>query len=369
MAFAKLALIGLAATPSILRAQDLPIPKIPADLPREDRSELEPARSALIARVDSLNVKIVALRARCNPDALKAKPEDAPACVQELEVLTPQDRAVKEAKKQFRARLESAVAAAIAVLQQREQSQTTQIAETQEQLRNLGFKRTAAELTGLQGQSEAAQRQLVSGLISRVRDYAVSASVDVMQTRFLERIASMKPREVSKLADALQRAGVSDPLFLEWLRSFSPNASRQVLVRGAELAIHAVESQQDLFSAAEGLSEGTLRSRQEAAVTLIGMVTRDFPGLRELTLVATGAYDVIEAGVMIAVLDRSIDGLTQTTEVQLVQQKRIICRLTTLMFDRDTVREQIKRLSGTAVDTGAGVRDARASDYCRSRGA
>src|SRR5205814_7196245 len=144
--------------------------------------------------------------------------------------------------------------------------------------------------------SEEAQRDMVSQLISRFRDYAVSKSQSVLQENFLARIQTMKqtmkPNEITKLADTLRQLGANEPLFQEWLRSFSAKASRKVLVDGAKLAIEGVKDWEKLLKISEEMDKKTLQGHQEAALTVISMLGVDYPAMKELKLIASGAYDV-----------------------------------------------------------------------------
>jgi hypothetical protein len=218
-----------------------------------------------------------------------------------------------------------------------------QIAEMEKQLRGLGFKKAVPDFTSLAGQSQKAQQHMVSQLISRVRDYATDQSEEAMSEHFLKYIGTMKEEKVKNLANFLQSKGADEPLFQEWLRSFSPDASRAKLVSGAQLAIDVVKGGEDLFTIREEMEKETVQGKQQAALTLISMVA-DYPGMKELTQVASGAYDVIEAGVTICILDRGIKDLTTATETQLANQKEIMLRMKALVDERKDAREKLARL-------------------------
>jgi hypothetical protein len=215
-----------------------------------------------------------------------------------------------------------------------------QIAETEKQLRGLGFKKAVPDFAWFAGQSQQAQQQMVSQLISRMREYATDKSEDAMKDRFLTYIGTTKEKEVKNLANFLKSKGADEPLFQEWLRSFSPKASRAVLVDGAKLAIDAVKKDEDLFKIGEEMDKETVQGRQEAALTLISMVV-EYPGMKELKLVASGAYDVIEAGVTICILDRGINDLMTATETQLAKQKQIMLRMKALVDERTAARKKL----------------------------
>lgn len=219
-----------------------------------------------------------------------------------------------------------------------------QIAETEKRLRGLGFDHAEHDFISFKGQSEKAQQDMVSQLISRFRDYTVSKSESVLQESFLARVQTMKPKEINKLADSLQRLGADEPLFQEWLRSFSPKASRKVLVDGAKLAIEAIKDEKKLFKISGEMEKKTVQGRQEAALTVISMLGADYPAMKEIKLVASGAYDVGEAWVTIFILDRGIKELTVATEVQLANQKKIALRMKVLVDERQAAREKLAKL-------------------------
>ncbi len=221
------------------------------------------------------------------------------------------------------------------------ESMDRRIAETARQLQNLKFKSTEASFTWTKGQAEEGQAHMVSQLVNHARDYALGKSEKVLKERFLQNIRTMKPRDVNRLADSLQRLGANEPLFQEWLRSFSGKASRAVLENGARMAIDGIKGEEKAFKILEKLADGTVASRQEAALTFISLVADDYPGMRELRFVASGAYDVLEAGATIFFLSRGLDQLMDATDARLANQRQAIEMRSRLVDDRRIARERV----------------------------
>ena len=223
-----------------------------------------------------------------------------------------------------------------------------QIAEAVKQLSGLQFDRAEHAFAWFKGQSEKAQRDMVSQLTSRFRDYAVNKSQSLLQENFLTAIETMKqtrkPNEVAKLADTLRQLGANDPIFQEWLRSFSAKAPRKVLVDGAKLAIEGIKDWEKLFKISAEMDKKTVQGHQEAALTVISMMGVDCPAMKELKLVASGAYDVGEAWATIFILDRGIKELTVATETQLANQKKIALHMKSLVDQRKEANENLARL-------------------------
>ena len=319
--------------PSLLHAQALELPVVPDVLPAVQRQACVKKRVELLRKWDGFLAKKAAFT-----NEFKGTKDGT-------------DRAVEAARRkaELKAEADAIVDDAdnftdMIELSVRVVSLDVQISETEKQLRGLGFERAEHAFVWFKGQSEKAQRDMVSQLISRFRDYAMSKSESVLQENFLARVQAMKPKEINKLADSLQRLGANEPLFQEWLRSFSPKASRKVLIDGAKLAIEAVKAEGRLFKISDQMDKKTVQGQQEAALTVISMLGVDCPAMKELKLVASGAYDVIEAGYIIYNLDRDIKELTVATETQLANQKKIVKRMKTLFDQRKAAQEQLAKL-------------------------
>jgi hypothetical protein len=241
-----------------------------------------------------------------------------------------------------------------AKLSERLKNLDARIAETERRTKQLGLAKSGQTFAWYTGMSEIARQRMVDGLVSRLRDYAVSKSESKMQDGFLTRIKKMKPKEINKLADTLQHLESKVTLlkaqrFQKWLRSFSPKAPREVLINGSKLAIDTVKYEQGLFKLGEDLETGTVQSRQEAALGLISLVldnplVMEFPAIKELKLVAGGAYDVLEAGFTIYVLDRDVESLIAATESQLSNQKKIARQLKSLYDERSVIKAKLAKL-------------------------
>jgi hypothetical protein len=319
--------------PSQLRAQALALPTVPSTLPATQRQAFETKRQELLSRWDSFLQKKAAFASEFQGVKVD-DPRAGEAATRKAALKAEADAIVDEADI-FTDRL--SLTASIQALD-------VQIAETQKQLRGLGFTRAVPDFSWFAGQSELARQHMISQLVSHVRDYTLAKSTEAMEEHFLAYLPTLKQNEVIKLADSLKRAGASDPIFQEWLRSFSPTASREVLAQGAKLAIETVKANERLFKIAEEMDKGTVQSQQEAALTVITMLGTDYPGLKELKLVASGGYDVIEAWATIYILDRGIDQLVASTEVQLANQKKIVLGMKDIVDKRNAARADLAKL-------------------------
>ncbi len=299
---------------------DLNLPPVPPSLSSPEREAFEAKRAEIQAKWDGNLAK----KAEFLKQFAGTKP-DTPQAAQAKEIRTALKQeadAIVDQADNFTERLGLATGI---------QALDVQIAESEKQLRGLGFKRAIPDFAWFAGQSGQARQHMINRLIGRVRDYAISKSEGLVEEHFLQYVQTMKPKEINKLADSLRRLGANEPLFQEWLRSFSPKLQRKVLVSGAKLAVDAVKREEKLFKIAENMDEGSVAAQQDAALTVISMITPDYPGLKELKLVATGAYDVLEAWATIAILEANIDELTTAVETQLANQK------TSLLYRKDLI--------------------------------
>jgi hypothetical protein len=218
-----------------------------------------------------------------------------------------------------------------------------QIAETEKQLRGLGFKKAVPDFAWFAGQSGRAQQQMIGELVSDLREYTIGKTEAEIQNHFLNYIDTMSNRDVSRLADQLARLGLRNDTFQAWLRAYSRKASREVLLEGARLTIDAIHRQDDLFKIHDGMEKGTIEDQQLAALTLLSMLV-DHPALKELKSVAAGIYAVGEAWATIIILDQGIDQLTTATETQLANQKGVILHMQALVDERNRTREKLAKL-------------------------
>lgn len=213
------------------------------------------------------------------------------------------------------------------------QDASRQIAEMGEQLRGWGFKQRETELVRYGGLAGQARDHLIAQLTSRVQGLVTAKAEALMQETFLEKIRTMKRKDVNRLAEQLSRAGLKDHDLQMWLRDFSEKAPRAVLVKGAKDAIACLKYEEKLFKLAEADTE-TVAGRQEAVLTLASMLI-DHKYLAELKAVAGGIYDVGEAGVTLYILNEGVDHLNDVTEQQLAAQKTVVGRMKSLV-DRRT---------------------------------
>ncbi|MBI2516155.1 MAG: hypothetical protein HYV95_04505 [Opitutae bacterium] len=222
------------------------------------------------------------------------------------------------------------------------QDASRQIAEMNEQLRGWGFKQREAELVRYGGLAGQARDHMIAQLTSRVQALVTAKAEAAMQERFLEKIRTMKRKDVNRLAEKLSQAGLKDHDLQMWLRSFSEKAPRAVLVQGAKEAIACLKYEEKLFKLAETDTE-TVAGRQEAVLTLASMLI-DHPYLKELSAVASGIYDVGEAGATIYILNEGIDHLNDVTEQQLAAQKIVVLRIKNLVDQRTADKASYARL-------------------------
>jgi len=315
-----------------LRAQTLDLPDIPDSLPEEDRAPLLDKRDHIQKEWDAFLADKAAFVSEY-AGTEEGTPRAAEAERRKAELKTQADGIVDEADA-FTERVGL-------VLRAHELDE--QIAETQKQLQGLGFKRAVPDFAWFAGQSGRARQHLIEQLVGRARDYAIAQTQASFQESFLERIRTMSEHDANRLAEVFVKLHLRNHEFQQWLRAFSPKASRAVLVNGAKMALDAIKTEERLFKIADDMDQATVESQQDAALTLVSMFV-DYPGLKELKAVATGAYDVGEAWATIVILDRGIDELTNATEIQLANQKKIILHLKDLMEKRNELRAQIAQL-------------------------
>jgi hypothetical protein len=117
-------------------------------------------------------------------------------------------------------------------------------------------------------------------------------------------------------------------------------------VDGARLAIEGIKDWEELLKISEEMDKKTVQGHQEAALVVISMLGVDYPAMKELKLIASGAYDVGEAWATIFILDRGIKELTVATETQLANQKRIAVRMKALVDELNTTKEKLAKLEG-----------------------
>jgi hypothetical protein len=211
---------------------------------------------------------------------------------------------------------------------------TRQIEETKRQLSSLGFDERSADFERLGEMSAAEQAHLKKQLLAQLRKVTLDKGADYMQARFLERIKTMTPQKLTSIAEQLKKAGADDPVFQEWLRSFRPNASREVLVNGAEQTIKFFKKEENLYKMVDGLDAGTVEGNQEAFLELVSYVS-DYPALGELKAVAAGVYHTAEAGVFLYVLSGNQHHLDRVTTDQLSRQRALVKRMETLIRQRN----------------------------------
>ena len=218
-----------------------------------------------------------------------------------------------------------------------------QIKETEKQMAGLGFKQRAEDFEQIADTSAEAMTHLKARLLSRIQELVTDKATDAMQEHFLAAVQNLKPKQVKGMLAAMEKAGVTDPYFLEWLRSFQPNKPRARLVADAKIVIKFLKANQDLAEASEKLDAGTVDADQDAALTLLSLVI-DNPCLTELKAAGGGTYDVGEAWFYIAVLDMSNDELSSITDRQLSLQKVLIKRMENLVKERNQARMELADL-------------------------
>jgi len=218
---------------------------------------------------------------------------------------------------------------------------TVQILDTQAQLHGLGFNKRADDFEQIGNISSEAAARLKAKLFLRLQEMVMNQAENVMEDRFLKFVIELKPSQVKAMLAAMEKAGVADPYFLEWLRSFKADKPRAELVADAKLVIKFLKTRHDLGEFFAKLETGTINTQQEAALTLISLVL-DHPYLKELKAVTAGTYDVAEAWFFIAVLDMSEKDLAAVTDSQLSSQKFLIKRMESLVRERNEARAELK---------------------------
>ncbi|MFA5056899.1 MAG: hypothetical protein WC485_02195 [Opitutaceae bacterium] len=317
------------------RAQNLQLPFIPAALSDQQRADFQHTHDDLEQRWAAfLQAKAAFVSAYAG--TLEGTPRAAEAEHRKAELKAQAD-AIVDATDELTSAIEEA-------LEQRIGSLTAQIQETETQLRGLGFKQRAEDFERIGEVSREASGRLVAKLFQRVQDLVTDKTEEAMQDRFLEAIKNLKPKQAQAMLAAMEKAGVSDPLFLEWLRSFKPNKPRAEVVADAKVVIKFLKQEQDLGEFFEKLEPGTVDAQQEAALTLVSLVI-DHPYLSELKAVAAGTYDVSEAWFFIAVLDLNEQELAAVTDQQLSAQKVLIKRMETLVKTRTQARSDLRKLN------------------------
>lgn len=217
-----------------------------------------------------------------------------------------------------------------------------QIEQTRRQLAGLGFDERSADFERIGEMSRDEQALLKKQLIKQLRKVTLNKGAKYMQERFLSRIQSMSPQKVRSLAGKLKKAGADDPLFQEWLLSFTRNAPREVLANGARETIKYIEKEEHLEKLLEALEPETVEGNQEAFLELVSLVS-DFPALGELSAVAAGTYQLGEAGVFLLVLSGNQDHLDSVTLDQLSKQKILMKRMESLVGERRRICAALAR--------------------------
>jgi hypothetical protein len=217
-----------------------------------------------------------------------------------------------------------------------------QIEQTKRQLATLGFNDRSADFERIGEMSRAEQALTKTRLLKQLRKVTLDKGAKYMQDRFLTRIQSMSPQKVRSLAGKLKKAGADDPLFQEWLLSFTRNAPREVLANGARETIKFIEKEEHLEKMLEALEPETVEGNQDAFLELVSLVS-DFPAIGELSAVAAGAYQLGEAGVFLFVLSGNQDHLDSVTQDQLSKQKILMKRMESLIGERKRICAALAR--------------------------
>lgn len=213
---------------------------------------------------------------------------------------------------------------------------TEQIEQTRRQLASLGFQERSADFDQLAQFSKEELALMQRRLLKQLKTVTLDKGADHLQERFLERIQTMTPQKLTAIAEKLKKAGYDDPAFQKWLRSFRPNASREVLAAGARDTLKAIEKWEPLEGAAEGLNAGNVEGAQDAFLELVSLYG-DYPALNELKAVAAGTYQVAEAGAVLWVLSGNEAHLSKLTEEQLARQKELTTRMKALVQQRNGI--------------------------------
>lgn len=322
---AALLVLGVGA----LAAEELDLAEIPAGLPATKQIALEAKRIAIQHDWNDFLQQRAGLVAQYG--GAKAGTPEAAVALQRKAGLKRQADQVVEAADKFNEHVER---------WEQWLAFDRQLGEIPKQLSGLGFTHANHDFAWYQGQSGQARDQMIARLVTHLGTYAAAKSEAALQDHFLEHIQKMKVKDVNRLAEIFVRLHLRNHEFQSWLRAFSPKASRAVLVEGAKLAIDAVKREQDIFKIMELVGTDSIADRQEAFLTVVSLLV-DYPGIKELKAMATGLYDVGEAWATIVVLDRGIDELMASTEIQLVNQKRLILRQQKLMAERKRLTTEL----------------------------
>jgi hypothetical protein len=306
----------------LLPANDLELAGVPAGLPARTQSALRQKRAALQGEWSDFQRDYAAMVAQYN-GALEGSAAAATGQRRKAELQQQASRTVTAAD-EFNEHIEK-------WLQWLDLGR--QLAEIPKQLAGLGFTRANHDFTWYQGQSGQARDQMIAQLVSRVGSYATAKAEEAATDHFLEKIRTMSKHDADKLAQKFVDLHMRNHVFQEWLRSFSPKVSRAVLVNGAKEAIDYVKREEAFLKTIESLDKGTVAGRQEAFLTVVSLLV-DYPGMKELKALSAGLYDVGEAWATIYILDRGIDELMNSTEIQLANQKRLILHQEKLMTER-----------------------------------
>ncbi len=285
---------------------------VPAAMPASSRAVYEGRRAQIERDWQEYERQRAAFQAQYG--GREGTPEEVAAADKHKAELTEQGNAVLEAADIFNDHLD-AWGQALTI--------DHELAQIPRQLAGFGFTHANHDFAWYEGQSGQARDQMIAQLVASAGTYVTDKSEAVLKDRFLERIQKMSKHDANKLAQKFVDLHIRNPVFQDWLRSFSPKASRAVLVTGAKEAIDTLKRQEDFFKMVESLDKGSVAGRQEAFLTVVSLFD-DYPGLKELKALSAGLYDVGAAWATIIILDRGIDDLTASTETQLVNQKKLI---------------------------------------------
>lgn len=315
------------------RAQELKLTAVPDGLPAGEQKILQEKRAA-IAR---------------ESDALLQKRADYVTEFKGTKAATPRAAEARERRAELDAEAESLADEAddftetvdIAV---RIESLTAQIKETEKKLHGLGFKQDAEDFEQIKGMSSADMAKLKARLFFRLQSLVREKPEQAMQERFLKAVKNLKPGQESIMQKMLasKESGITDPVFLEWLRSFQPGKPKAALEADARVLIDFLKREKGLAAFFEKSESDTVEHQQEAAITLLSLVL-PHPYVDELWEVAAGTYDVSEAWFYIAVLDMDTTELGAVTDGDLAAQKALIKQMEDLIKERAMMRDELEK--------------------------
>lgn len=328
-----LAILGLLLVS--LGAEEPEISPVPASLPAQVRAGFVQDRAQLAERWRQFEGKRAAFHGEFGRTIAKDSPR-APEATRRRQALQDEGKELTAAMDAYEDRLVTALTTRIEAL-------ARQIEETQQQLQSQGFAGRAEEFERIGQVSTEAVQRMKTQLLARLQDLLLQQAQSAAQDKILERLGKLTPTQVDQFEAFTLKSETPCPDIVRVLRAVTTGDTPARLAHDAKEVLEAISQAQVLFEFSEKATQETTEARQEAALLLLSLVF-EHPMLSELQSVSHAGYDVGEAWFYYFTLSREADGLLETTDRQLRDQKVMMKRMEELVQARKAARADLKRL-------------------------